>query len=79
MFNFDGLQFCPLDGVFIIALKDEFYFQKIYEKFVKLCLYSIFVYLLFCQLIFSYLFTFIIYLFTISAICLHLSAVCLQL
>ena len=38
-----------------------------------------FVYLLFCQLIFSYLFIFIIYLFTISAICLHLSAVCLQL
>ena len=54
-------QFCPLDGVLIIASKDEFYFLKNHEKFVKLCLHShsrTFVYI--CQLI--------------SAICLHLSA-----
>ena len=57
-------QFCALDGVLIIASKDEFK-KKNHEKFVKLCLHShsrTIVYI--CQLI--------------SAICLHLSAGCLQ-
>ena len=57
-FSLTSWQFCPLDGVLIIASKN-FTFTKIMKKFVKLCLHSIYtlqniclhlsaVYLLFC-------------------------------